>query len=390
MDAGIAENLDAVIADKLDSVDWNFADSARATGIHRIHPYPAKFIREIPKALIELFHPGDQSPVFDPFCGSGTTLVESQLCGLPAIGLDLHPLASLIAKVKTTPVSASDLLEHGTAVLQRCKELAATGNVPIPELPNIDHWFKKDIQICLAALKKEIEGVPDFDIADALRVCFSSIIVRVSNQDSDTRYAALDKRLGPADVWSAFQSALTNTSAAMGDFVSDLPSRVPPAKIITKDILKATPNDIGRNIGLVVTSPPYPNAYEYWLYHKYRMYWLGMDPIAVRDQEIGARPHFFKKNPHTAEDFRRQMSGCFQLLAQVMSPGSYACFVVGRSIIKGQEIDNESLLVRASLSHGFRRIASVGRVIAANRKSFNLSHGTINKEQVVVFSLEQA
>ena len=43
-----------------------------------------------------------------------------------------------------------------------------------------------------------------------------------------------------------------------------------------------------------MTSPPYPNAYEYWLYHKYRMYWLGMDPIAVRQQEIGARPHYFR------------------------------------------------------------------------------------------------
>ena len=48
------------------------------------------------------------------------------------------------------------------------------------------------------------------------------------------------------------------------------------------------PSDIPRRVGLVITSPPYPNAYEYWLYHKYRMYWLGLDPIAVKKQEIGA------------------------------------------------------------------------------------------------------
>ena len=64
--------------------------------------YPAKFIPEIPRQLIELFHPGDTSGVLDPFCGSGTTLVETIDAGLDAWGIDLNPLACLIAKVKTT------------------------------------------------------------------------------------------------------------------------------------------------------------------------------------------------------------------------------------------------------------------------------------------------
>ena len=43
---------------------------------HNYHPFPAKFIPHIPQILIQQFSkPGDQ--VFDPFCGSGTTLVES-------------------------------------------------------------------------------------------------------------------------------------------------------------------------------------------------------------------------------------------------------------------------------------------------------------------------
>ena len=88
-------------------------------------------------------------------------------------------------------------------------------------------------------------------------------------------------------------------------------------------------------IAAAVFSPPYPNAYEYWLYHKYRMYWLGMDPISVREREIGARPNYFKKNPHTAADFECQMGRVFALLARVVVPGGHACFQVGDSIIRG-------------------------------------------------------
>jgi site-specific DNA-methyltransferase (cytosine-N4-specific) len=120
------------------------------------------------------------------------------------------------------------------------------------------------------------------------------------------------------------------------------------------------------------------------------MYWLGMDPIAVRDAEIGARPHYFKVNHQTEEDFEQQMGRCFWLLSKVMRRGAYACFVIGRSIIHSREIDNEALLERAAMPHGFRKAASVPRNIATNKKSFNLSHGTINREAIVVFILEDA
>jgi len=382
--------LDALIAQKLDSIDWNFADSARKTGLHAIHPYPAKFIREIPRTFIELFHPGDQSPVFDPFCGSGTTLVEAVLAGLPAIGLDLHPLATLIAQVKTTAINTGELERQATRVLAVAQQAVADGAIAVPEIPRLDHWFQPNVQECLAALRHAIKSVRNAKIADALRVCFSSIIVRVSNQESDTRYAAIDKAVGEEDVWRAFMASAAGTAAALDELNVRIRGSLPTVKTITKDILKATPEDVGAGVGLVVTSPPYPNAYEYWLYHKYRMYWLDMDPIAVRQQEIGARPHFFKKNPHTAADFERQMGGCFCLLSKIMKPRANACFVMGRSIIKGQEIDNEAILVKAAVPHGFRHIASVGRSIAASRKSFNPSHGTINKERVIVFSLDHS
>src|SRR5260370_32805210 len=86
------------------STDWDFSGTSVNKGIHAIHPYPAKFIPQIPRKLIELFHPGDSSIVLDPFCGSGTTLAEAIDLGLDAWGIDLSPIACLTTRVKTTPL----------------------------------------------------------------------------------------------------------------------------------------------------------------------------------------------------------------------------------------------------------------------------------------------
>jgi len=142
-------------------------------------------------------------------------------------------------------------------------------------------------------------------------------------------------------------------------------------------------------VGLVVTSPPYPNAYEYWLYHKYRMYWLGMNPIAVREQEIGARPHFFKKNAHTGQHFLLQMTRVFELLASAMDPCGLACFLIGRSIIRGERIDNLALLRSAASRYGFSVVEQIERPIARTRKAFNLSHAAIEREHIAVFGCKR-
>jgi site-specific DNA-methyltransferase (cytosine-N4-specific) len=358
--------------------DWGFADAV-SSAIHNLHPYPARFIPQIPSRLIELFPPVGGKPVLDPFCGAGTTLVAATERGLPAVGVDLNPIAALISRVKTTPLSTS-LAHQAERVVAAAQETAAL----IPPLPRLDHWFTAEVQEALAALVAQLEGEPVGPETEALKLALSRIIVRVSNQDSDTRYAAVEKNVSSADVYGFFLRAARVLDAALQETYGGLFASSPDCRVIQADILDLTEDDIGA-VGLVVTSPPYPNAYEYWLYHKYRMYWLGHDPIAVREAEIGARPHYFKKNHQTEHDFERQMGDCFGLLARVMEPGSHACFVVGDSIIHGRLIDNASLLRRAAEQRGFMHLTTVGRAVASARKSFNLSHARLKEEAIVIF-----
>lgn len=374
------------VVQQLNSVDWNFVDVPANKGIHAIHPYPAKFIPQIPRQLIELYHPGGASVVLDPFCGSGTTLVEAILLGLEAWGIDLHPLACLISRVKTKPLEP-DFADAAKSVIRRARSRITRNEVNVPNIPNVDHWFKRDIQKALAALTSEINSVSSVSRKEALQVAFSSIVVRVSNQESDTRYAAVEKDVCVDDVFVLFERAVSNVARAVLSFRGSLFAKFGEARILNRDILSVSREELPKNVGLVVTSPPYPNAYEYWLYHKYRMFWLGMDPVAVRQREIGARPHYFKTRHQDEQDFERQMGACFCLLSQVMLPHAKACFLVGRSIIRGREIDNAALLRRSAEPHGFKFEGAVERSIPPSRKASNPSHGKITKEHVIIFSL---
>jgi len=363
----------------LQEIEWTFRGAQTRGETHGIHPYPAKFIPQIPRALIAALHPGDDSAVMDVFCGSGTTVVEAALAGVDAIGIDLNPLACLITKVKVTPLTM-----NLSAAAVAAAERARTVNDDPPPIPALDHWFQPAVQRALAALIRAIDGEPDRDVRDALRVAFSRIVVRVSNQESDTRYAAIAKTVTVNDVRSLFLRAANALHDALTQTWGPL-FPAPRTWVLNQDILTVDAAQIKRPVSLVITSPPYPNAYEYWLYHKYRMYWLGMDPIAVRHAEIGARPHYFKRNPHTPDDFLRQLTKVFHLIAGVMTDDGHACFQVGNSLIRGEHIDNSAIVRSAAEEHGFVEEVTANRSIPAGRKTFNPRTSRIFHEQILVF-----
>lgn len=366
---------------ELESLDWTFEDARTRGEAHGIHAYPAKFIPQIPRLLIERLHPGDDSAVFDPFCGSGTTLVEAARRGLPAVGVDLHPLACLLSHVKTSEPPAGM-----SACAEQIASAARTLRVQPPEIPALDHWFEIGVQRALSAILHLVNDVATSTLRDALRVAVSNIIVRVSNQESDTRYAAIDK--GEQDTFALFVRSAHQIERALLEERRIRGERGARVQILNRDVLEVAAENINRPISIAITSPPYPNAYEYWLYHKYRMYWLGMDPIAVRQREIGARPHYFRRKPATAADFERQIGQVFRLLQGVLTKPGHACFQVGSSIIHGELIDNAALICRAAEANGFVLAAQMQREIPMTRKAFNAHHARIRNEDLLIFRLE--
>jgi DNA modification methylase len=373
------QNGASITAETLGRVGWDFINaSASRKSIHSFHSYPARFIPEIPRTVIRELSPPRDALILDPFCGCGTTLVEAQQAGYVSVGIDLNPIGCLISRVKTTPLPIAFIEAAARCIAAARKQRS----VILPTIPNLAHWFRIDVCEALAALRMVISDVKNPVTQQALEAVFSSIIVRVSNQDSDTRYAAVTKEVSAEYVFEAFADA----AQTLASLTLALPLlEEAPATVINQNIFDVEPSDIPGDVGLVVTSPPYPNAYEYWLYHKYRMWWLGYDPLAVKSSEIGARAHFFSGKRRDKEDFHVQMTGVFKLLAEVMREGAHCCFVMGDSKIYGQIVDNAEPLQKAAVQHGFKLVFKSDRGINPHRKSFNLHHARIKREHVLVW-----
>ncbi len=362
-------------AAQLEAVDWSFPSGSARSSLESLHPYPAKFIPEIPGTLLDLLPVPPGTIVLDPFVGSGTTLVESQRRGFSCAGVDVNPIGCLISRVKTSPTPPA-LLRHADAVLGHADE-------PIehrPAIPNVDHWFRPDVQAALQHISAGIHAVPRSH-QDALRLALSSIVVRVSNQESDTRYAAVQKGITGPDVPALFRAAVARTEKALNSRTWDLTD----ARVLQLDAQRLGSELDDCRIGAVITSPPYPNAYEYWLYHKYRMYWLSHDPMAVKAVEIGARPHFFKKNPHTPRHFFSQMLSVLGRSTARLVPGGWLCVVVGQSVIAGKTVDNAAIIHEVASGLGLVPAVRLERRIRLSRKSFNLAHSRLKDESILVF-----
>ncbi|MBW4497634.1 MAG: hypothetical protein KME26_32155 [Oscillatoria princeps RMCB-10] len=92
---------------------------------HGIHDYRGKFNPQIVRAIGNMLglKPGDW--VLDPFCGSGTTLLEAAHIGWNAIGVDCNPLGVLIARAKIAAISVpvGELLGESEGIKQRLGEI---------------------------------------------------------------------------------------------------------------------------------------------------------------------------------------------------------------------------------------------------------------------------
>lgn len=388
-------SLDPAI-DRLHDIEWNFTSAKTTYLTHGIHPYPAKFIPQIPNALIqELSSVGET--IADIFCGSGTTLLEALQLKRNAIGIDANPLAALISRAKTTPLTEAQF-ECMSSHLHECKLLAehivpAEGDLfyggssfkssgERPDQKTCEFWFLPHVVEELAELRRLIGKIQSEAARTLCEVTLSSIIVNVSKQDSDTRYVRRDKPILPRDTVKRYISQLAAAMEATKELTDLIEDRF-HCDIYNRNILDMPETE---PFDLVVCSPPYPNAFSYHLYHRTRLLWLGHDPEAFKKIEIGSHRKYSAKGPDraTEQTFRAEFERIFHWLRTRLRDHRYACFVIGDSTLNGERIDNASLIAEAGSLAGFREVARLERSINANRKSFNPKIGKIKTEKILI------
>ncbi len=265
---------------------------------HGIHRYPAKFIPQIPGFCIQSYSKvGDR--VLDPFMGSGTTLLEAYILGRHSYGVDIHPLARMIAKVKTTPVDPARLHASAESLLEAIRADDGDDFQLAPEIPNRDHWFRPAVLADLAKIKKHVWAMRKGDQQDFFKICFSSIIRKMSNSDADSlipEVTSFRRKLDEQGKTSfeaipkfenTVRSKLLDAEELwrLSKQVAKQYRERPTVGIVGKDARDISLED--SSVDLAVTSPPYASAVHYVSVHKLEMFWLDLMPdMAKLDGQV--------------------------------------------------------------------------------------------------------
>ena len=369
---------------------------------HNFHSFPGKFIPQIPDLLIRQFsREGDT--VFDPFCGSGTTLVEAKLSSRHSIGTDIHPLSVFMSKVKTTKIDGKEL-DNIPAFLKLVEKrldnfyaqsrssetlldyvdqsfLNEDFSYRIPEFPNRDHWFENQVLHELAIIRASIATQDcNSDFRDFLLLALSSVIVSVSNQDSETRYAAVKKEIPRKYPFLLFKNKLLNMRERMKEF--DLKASECRAQAIVGDCRKKclTPDD---SVDLIVTSPPYPNTYDYYLYHKMRMFWLDMDWESAKFNEIGSRLRHSSQR-EGIESYINDMVKCFEHFNQTLRPEKPFVIVIGDSVIRKEFLKGDEIVDGLAEKTGFKVLDEIHYDLSYASKTFNPAFRNKSKQEHII------
>lgn len=248
--------------------------STKTSGLtHGLHRFPAKYIPQIPQWAIRNFA-GDASVVWDPFMGSGTTLVEALCAVNQSYGTDIDPLARLISSAKTTsfdPLRLATLSEKlNPSRLPRLNDCF----LPMAGVMNVTHWFSEKSWEDLCRIFFAIEWLDckpserEFFLA-----VFSSILRWVSNADDQTQktYVSGTLKKKPPEVFPTFVKSLQKALLGVSSLASVRLKR--QANILDGTALSVPLEEM--SVDLIVTSPPYLDSVDYMYNFMLEYFWLG-------------------------------------------------------------------------------------------------------------------
>ena len=354
--------LSEVLAEALRAPERD-PDAAR-TFTHPFHTYPARMDPAAVRALLTGLDA--RGPVLDPFCGSGTTLVEARAAGLASTGGDLNPLAIAIARAKTwttPPVRRRALLEIARAIaaetLEEGKAARRAGHRPAPLRRGksgrdrlIGEWFAPHVRRELEHIAALIDDETDRELASILRVVLSSILYKVSRRASDTDPRRVERNIARGNPSRLFGARAELLCAGL-DELAKRQGTMP--RVLVADARQ--PEVAPGSFDLAITSPPYAGTYDYADLHGLRMAFLGIDSGELERKEIGARARFAAgRRDRALDDYRRDLGAALAVVARALRPGGRAALVVGDSLA-GREPVRADLLVKSALPAALALVA---------------------------------
>jgi hypothetical protein len=251
-----------------------------------VHPFPARMAPDL--ALSRLPPMSCVEPrlvVLDPMMGSGTIPVLAALRGHAAVGLDMDPLAVMIARTWGRPMDATAFEEAARRVVQRAREAPSEPTWRDVETRDFaDYWFDPAAQLGLASLASAIIK-EDEDLHDALRCALSRLIITKDAGASRARDVSHSRphrvrTKASFDPLDRFEHA-ARVVAHRHRQASESRPTIELLRLESGDARDVPLAD--GSVDVVMTSPPYLQAIDYLRGHRLSLIWFGHSTNELRE-----------------------------------------------------------------------------------------------------------
>jgi site-specific DNA-methyltransferase (cytosine-N4-specific) len=327
--------------------------------------------------------------VLDPYVGSGTTLLEAQLAGREACGFDLSPLAVLIARTKTTPVPAKELMDLCNRFESLVDAMVTARNSSRPRItmpptlkryladpeddprfpdPWFSKWFQPHVLAELIIIHRMIESLGSERRRNVAMVAFSNILRRCSNAHSGYPNVMFDRdhqpKPHPAEL---FYRSLIRCVELVGTLDGCIEQAPPIAVADATDLPLAQ-----ATVDAVITHPPYIGSVPYAEYGLLSLKWLGADPKMLDRRLTGGR----RQSRDVVERFRNGYSSMLAECWRVLRPSGRLFLLVGNPLVRGEQIDLAEMSRDLAAGCGFDLVELAERK-GANRRANKMGIETL-------------
>ena len=408
------------------SDDWTFNKAKTRELTHCYHDYPARMIPQIAGKLLDLFG-RDADIVFDPYCGTGTSLVEANIRGINAIGTDLNPLARLIARAKTTPFCIDSIENYITQFSRLALEdkLSKIGETKeIYGITNLTFWFKPEVVQSLLAIRTFIQETENDTTRLFFQIAFSETVRESSNTRNGEfklyRYSKEKLESFSPEVYEIMVEKLQRNFKGAKQYKAIIDNFInpPSAKIYGFNTGKKISAKflIPESVDIVVTSPPYGDSrttVAYGQYSRLSAAWLELEEPAKIDKKLmgGGKSksisHFpseplnekieairsnNEKRALEVVSFYEDLYDSMENVTKIIKPRGYSCYVVGNRNVAGNILPTD-IVIKDFFEHfGMKYIETFKRFIPNKRMPSKNSPSnkkgalasTMTKEYIVV------
>jgi DNA modification methylase len=405
---------------------WDFSGENTKISIHGIHTYPAMMIPQIAKRLMEEY--GKESKMnLDPFCGSGTVLVESMLHNINSYGVDINPLAILLSKVKTTPINHSELEKEFIRICDRIREARwkpeIIQKIETPNFFNIEYWFKPKVIRELSFIKQIIDNIEDEVVRNFFYVSFSETVRKVSNtRGGEYKLFRIPenklKEWNP-DALSTFLEISERNIKMMREFYSSVDiQRIQKGELWSKVLMedmRAKTSIPENSVDFIATSPPYGDSrttVAYGQFSRLTLQWLDYDyDIVKRIDKIslgGIRPKKIKddvpsdtlyntlekiskndgKRALDVYSFFSDFNKTVDEINRITMENAFVCIVVGNRTVKKINIPTDIILFELFEDRGYTHLKTIVRQIPSKRLPKKSSPSNIKGDAVSTMNFE--